>query len=305
MATAEEVEAAAADFARHTRGGEGWALALIVACCVTPGTAGRPSKNRRDHDDSKVSARTFARMAGTSTDRVLRYLQAWEKAASKKGGSLVSPAENFVPEDWDNAEYIPEGVDFFQFYDATATPVGRNLSDPNRRTALQNAARDAGIGAAKVLDVASNPRAVATAIAADPALAAAVAAHSDAEAAVRREGGKQTKEWADDLKKKKKKADEERMERDMKDGLDPTDSLSGRFSEFKDGLEFAFMLGNIAADLRKAVEVFQRDGFNLTHRDEVRLHAPKIRAALEDLEVFVETGDVDDEAEQLLGDTGS
>jgi hypothetical protein len=72
------VEQDAREFGLHVKQG-GWRLGLLVARNVERGNGGRG--NRRGRDSLKVSGRDFARMSGTTADRVLRYLDAWERAA--------------------------------------------------------------------------------------------------------------------------------------------------------------------------------------------------------------------------------
>lgn len=111
------IDAAAADFGRHSKGGGGWALGLAVAACVKPGTGnGRPPRNRRDHDGSKISAQDFARRSNTSADRVLRHLKAWARAAEQ---DLVAPATDLAPADWSDPDHIPTGWEWGEFYDAS------------------------------------------------------------------------------------------------------------------------------------------------------------------------------------------
>lgn len=172
MPTTDYVQAAAADFARHIAGGGGWALGLEVAACVDPGADnGRPPGNRNDRSGSrKVSASEFARRANTSAPRVMRYVEAWERAAAV---GVVNPAASHTPDEWNRTEYLPTGHDWSDFYDATES-TGRTIRDASRRQMLEAAAEATGTGRSKVLDVASNPAAVATALEADPTFAAAV-----------------------------------------------------------------------------------------------------------------------------------
>jgi hypothetical protein len=83
--------------------GEGWSFAILVACSVERGKAGRPAGNRRDRDDSsdtaKVSASAFAKEAHTSADRVLRYLNTWQLFADDGD---VLPADKLEP--WEVTE---------------------------------------------------------------------------------------------------------------------------------------------------------------------------------------------------------
>lgn len=71
---------------------EGWAFAAAVACSVQP-DLGRGNRNERS-DSGKVSASTFARAAGTSSPRVMRYFRIWAAAAEK---GYVQPADTLKP----------------------------------------------------------------------------------------------------------------------------------------------------------------------------------------------------------------
>lgn len=173
------IAAAAEDFARHIKGGGGWALGLEVAACVMHGTAGRPAGNRNDRNDSgKVSASEFARLTGTSAPRVLRYLDAWKRAAER---GLVRHTVELTPADWNDPDHLPTGYAWDEFY-TSADGTARTITDEQRRELLTTAANEAGIGVTKVLDVASNPNAVAVAMSADPDFAARVIRQTDPDA---------------------------------------------------------------------------------------------------------------------------
>lgn len=74
--------------------GEGWPFAVLVACSVEKDNG---NGNRYARTGSlKVSASVFAEMAGTSHQRVLRYLDAWDRAA--KAGD-VPEASSLAPDD--------------------------------------------------------------------------------------------------------------------------------------------------------------------------------------------------------------
>lgn len=112
------VEAAAADFGRHSKGGGGWALGLAVAACIHPGNGqGRRSSEPRS-DRDKVSAQEFARQSGTTASRVIRHLDAWKRAAAR---SLVVDPDELTPADWNDLDHLPEGYEWNEFYDATAS----------------------------------------------------------------------------------------------------------------------------------------------------------------------------------------
>ena|SRR5699024_2816575 len=79
----------ASEFAKLDRG-EGWPFALLVACSVEKGKGhggDRKSDNRDNSRNldlrSKTDATSFAEQAGTSAPRVLRFLDAWHKAADE------------------------------------------------------------------------------------------------------------------------------------------------------------------------------------------------------------------------------
>lgn len=63
----------------------GWHFGLMVARSVHPGTT---TKSR---SGSKLSAKQFAKAAGTSTSRVMRFYRAWERAAA--AGVVPEPGQ--------------------------------------------------------------------------------------------------------------------------------------------------------------------------------------------------------------------
>jgi hypothetical protein len=108
--------------------GEGWPFAILIACSVEKGKGHGGSAHRRDHDDAeKVGAREFAERVGTSADRVLRYLKAWERAAADgvvPDADTLSPADSHdvpTPDERFGGKYVPgEGG----YYDGTAQGGG-------------------------------------------------------------------------------------------------------------------------------------------------------------------------------------
>jgi hypothetical protein len=109
------VEQDAHEFGLHDKQGR-WRLGLLVARNVEKGLGDR-SLSRRDRDTKgKVSARGFARAAKTSPDRVLRYLEAWERAADE---GVVPHAADLSPgKEVDlDVEMLP---DWEHYYDGTA-----------------------------------------------------------------------------------------------------------------------------------------------------------------------------------------
>lgn len=123
----------AAEFAALDQG-EGWPFAILVACSVERGKAGRPPENRPDRDDSKVSAQAFAKEAGTTADRVLRYLAAWDRAAKDE---VVQEASSLQPLDAHHIQ-IPDAQFGGKggYYDGSAQgggiPTDRVQATPSR-----------------------------------------------------------------------------------------------------------------------------------------------------------------------------
>jgi len=175
--TRTPIDAAAAEFARHTKSGSGWALGLAVASCVRPGEGnGRPPRNRSSRNSShKVSAREFATKAGTSAGRVLRYLTAWERAAA----AGVAPAtDRLTPDNWNSENHLPTGVNWSDYYDA-AEDAGTRATPGN--IARQMAADPALAAAAAA---ALPPKTIAERVREEPKVAKAIVANADAHRAV-------------------------------------------------------------------------------------------------------------------------
>lgn len=100
----------AREFGLHITHG-GWRLGLLVARSVEKGTpAHRPVTTVTG---AKVSARQFAEDSGTSANRVLRYLAAWDKAAA---AGWVPRAETLTP---GQEVGLPDALKWSKFYDAT------------------------------------------------------------------------------------------------------------------------------------------------------------------------------------------
>lgn len=106
----------AREFGLHMKQG-GWRLGLLVARNVVPA----PGRVAPETLLPKVNATEFARRAGTSNDRVLRHLAAWERAAN---AGLVPHATDLNPGtevDLD-VERLPA---WSPIYNAPATPRTR------------------------------------------------------------------------------------------------------------------------------------------------------------------------------------
>lgn len=143
----------ATEFGRITKQGQDVHLALLVACSVEKGTAGRPRNHRVRDDSQKVSAQEFARAAGSTADRVLRHLAAWDRMV-ENGWSNVD-RDMLIPADVDTIEITDKFVTEFNIGGLDSKGAGKlGLSQ-------------------KAADIRSNKAAMQQAIIADPDVAAA------------------------------------------------------------------------------------------------------------------------------------
>lgn len=116
----------AAEFAALDQG-EGWPFAVLVACSVEKTAAGRPGIV--SVETIKVSARAFAEVAGTSPARVLRYLEAWNRAADN---NKVIPSSELEP--GDALKIDTPDIPFKTFYSVPDNAGGRTMG--NVKTAV-------------------------------------------------------------------------------------------------------------------------------------------------------------------------
>ncbi|MEY9967520.1 hypothetical protein ABIA33_005591 [Streptacidiphilus sp. MAP12-16] len=141
-------------FGAYARSG-GWVFGLMVARSVQPGT-GQPGSSSRSerHVASKVSAKKFALMAGTTPARVMRFYKAWDRAAQ---AGIVPAFEALVP---GQETVLPEpevwGEYFTKFEQST-----------ERRESIAEQAEASGTSYAEAVKVANNPAALRTAILGD------------------------------------------------------------------------------------------------------------------------------------------
>lgn len=154
--------------------GEGWPFARLVACSVEKAPNGvRRGSDYARNQNGKVTATEFAVEAGTSAPRVLRYLACWQTAAAQ---GVVPDADDLIPADVDgmNDPEVPWMVKGkLQFAPADAGTGGGRVSDPDRRARITSQAVADGVGPGAPLNIAGNPKALATAIKSDPATARA------------------------------------------------------------------------------------------------------------------------------------
>lgn len=160
-ATADAVE-----FGNHLRAG-GWRLALLVARSVEPdagsGAAGHRSRStasgtRVPLGDGRISAREFAKRAGTTHPRVLRYLDAWMVAAGAGDVPEVTALRPGVDVE------LPDAERWSDYYPA----VPRVGTTEEERATIRAQALADDLSPAQVTRVASNPRAIESAILSHP-----------------------------------------------------------------------------------------------------------------------------------------
>jgi hypothetical protein len=115
-----------ADELREMDEGEGWPFARLVAISVVNNGQGGDRRSSNRARDLKASAAEFAKRWDTSTDRVLRFLAGWAKAAEQ---GLVKRAEDLTPEDVDTP--VPTDPEHswlvknnLRFYDTKKKPTG-------------------------------------------------------------------------------------------------------------------------------------------------------------------------------------
>ncbi|MGQ4363163.1 hypothetical protein [Streptomyces sp. SAS_272] len=146
----------AREFGVYARTG-GWAFGLLVARSVRPG-------GQSAQETPKVSAKEFARLAGCSPERVLRFYKAWDRAADD---GLVPHFEELAP---GQEVELPDAEVWPAYY------VSRSSATSERGAAIAEAAEAEGIRPTKALEVAENPTALRAAILADPSTARAARA---------------------------------------------------------------------------------------------------------------------------------
>lgn len=161
----EDVKQDAREFGLHVKQG-GWRLGLLVARSVEKGS-GQSERGSRHNDcyDEKVSAQKFATLSGTSAPRVLRYLDAWNRAA--EAGHVPVPADLVPGEEIDlNVNSLP---DWGEYYDASNAGGRPRLTTAEKAQIIEQAREDALSDPDFVSQViASNPDAVIEAVASDP-----------------------------------------------------------------------------------------------------------------------------------------
>lgn len=115
----------AAEFVALSKQGIDVRLAVLIATSVEQGTGG--ARTVTNVTVRKVSAREFAEAAGTSAPRVLRHLDAWNRAAEQ---GLCSPSTDLVPEDANDADLVvPSDEDFRAHFTVPDNAGGRTMGN--------------------------------------------------------------------------------------------------------------------------------------------------------------------------------
>lgn len=155
----------AKEFGLHLKQG-GWRLGLLVARNVEKHPPGPKSRDRSNRNDLKVSASEFAEKSRTSAARVLRYLDAWDRAAA---AGVVPVSALLVPGEELDGLAVDDLPNWGDHYDAT----GSHNMPKDKLPAYEEAAEEAGVSAGAVIRAGKNKAAIAAAIKADPAVALA------------------------------------------------------------------------------------------------------------------------------------
>lgn len=130
-----KTERDAQEFGLHVKQG-GWRLGLLVARNVEKGKGeGRYGDNRNDrYGKNKVSAQEFGRLSGTSAPRVLRYLKAWEAAATDGFVPAAADLKPGIEPDID-VEKLPPWAEFYDASNAGGRP--RDTGKENAKKILR------------------------------------------------------------------------------------------------------------------------------------------------------------------------
>lgn len=154
----------AAEFGVHVKAG-GWRLGLLVARNVEKGSGDGINDRYREgvsrETPSKVSAREFAEQAGTTAARVLRHLEAWDRAAAD---GIVPPADTLTP-----GQDVGLDADKLGEWSTYYRSVGSlDRRSPAHRKAIEAAAAEEGTTPEQVQRASASKAAIAAAIKTDP-----------------------------------------------------------------------------------------------------------------------------------------
>ncbi|MFJ3930198.1 hypothetical protein [Streptomyces sp. NPDC090029] len=168
----ERLKADIEEFATHDRKG-GWARALLIARRVEPGEGqGKRTdlqpRFARNKVFRRVSAQEFARRSGSSAKRIMAFHEAWKRAAADDVVPSIEELEPGLHVDLPDEEEVPFFGEhgYYRSYEA-------RMNNGERRQAIEQEAERAGIKPGSPVYVAQQPKALKTAILADPTARAA------------------------------------------------------------------------------------------------------------------------------------
>lgn len=156
----------AREFGALTKQGVDVRLALLVACSVEKGKGQgeRTDLVANTTKSGKTSGKEFGRASETTADRILRHLDAWDKAAA---AGLCQPSHELSPSDADDPNLAaPEADEFADVYNATNAGTRPRASNDEITDAIANKQGYAAKLVASMPDDAKTQ--LAKAIAADP-----------------------------------------------------------------------------------------------------------------------------------------
>lgn len=155
------------EFATHDRKG-GWARALLIARRVEPGEGqGKRTDLQpcfgRNKVFRRISAREFASRSSSSAKRIMAFHEAWKRAAADGVVPAFLKLEPGIHVDLPDEDEVPFFGEhgYYRSYEA-------RMNDGERRQAIEKEAERAGIKPGSPVYVAQQPKALKTAILADP-----------------------------------------------------------------------------------------------------------------------------------------
>lgn len=250
----------AEEFGVHLKAG-GWRLGLLVARNVKPNGHGgdRRSSSSRNLNDGKVNATTFAEQSKTSASRVLRFLEAWERAA--------------------DAGHVPHAAELLP---------GDEVELPDDEKTAWSGFYSSGVTTDTV--VRQNKPAMRRNIASDPEYAAAAA-----EALAEYRPAAAERALAERSTRRREELQAGATDRAMQRGDEPrgwTDTERQRRESFGASVfDVVSTLSRAQSLVRDAAEVVKRDGRGPDEGETVILAIGRLRAVINELEVLVVSGD--------------
>lgn len=241
----------AAEFGALTKQGKDMRLALLVACSVERGVGGRGNTGvSQSRNSTKLSGAEFAKQAGTSADRVLRHLTAWNKFAKLTG---LPVAADLTPNEAvtlditeEQAEVFANEIDLDSKNGGGGSQKAKDIASNTGAMgeAIKSNSKVAAAAAAALAQV--SPEALADLVAANPEVAEAVVATKSGRRAVRK-GVQRVSEKARAKTRMPKR----------KDIVEETDQPLTKLELESMQLQFEVIAGD-AADVRTALDIVQK-----------------------------------------------